>query len=203
MAELYSYDNDWDEKYLSKTLLKSEYKYDFIADEVCNGAFLFPLFSQDFCEELVLDLESFDGWTENRHDNYPTNDVLLKDFNKPLFDIYECILKNILIPATNKLYSIHIKPKEVKEETFIIRYKPSNQSMLDLHHDSSLFTCGIQLSSDLNYIGGDLYMPQHKLSLKAEQGKVLIHPGRLTHKHGVRPVISGEKYSLISFCKYG
>ena len=117
--------------------------------------------------------------------------------------VFLCILKNILIPATNKLYSIHIKPKEVKEETFIIRYKPSNQSMLDLHHDSSLFTCGIQLSSDLIYIGGDLYMPQHKLSLKAEQGKVLIHPGRLTHKHGVRPVVSGEKYSLISFCKYG
>jgi hypothetical protein len=203
MAELYSYNKEWDEEYLSQGLLKSEYNYSFIADEICSGAFLFPLFSQDFCEELVSDLESFENWTENRHDNYPTNDILLKDFNESLYDIYKCIVNNILIPATNKLYDTHFKQEEIQEETFIIRYKPSKQSMLKLHHDSSLFTCGVQLCNNLNYVGGDLYMPQHKLSLKAEQGKVLIHPGRLTHKHGVRPVVSGEKYSLISFCRHG
>ncbi len=203
MAELYSYNKEWDGEYLSQSLLKSEYDYSFIADEICRGAFLFPLFSENFCEELTSDLESFDGWTENRHEHYPTNDVLLKDFNESLYDIYGCILKNILVPAVNALYEMHLKPQNIEEETFIIRYKPSKQSMLDLHHDSSLFTCGIQLSNNLNYMGGELYMPQHKLSLKAEQGKVLIHPGRLTHKHGVRPVVSGEKYSLISFCKNG
>lgn len=202
MNQLNNYSPNWDNKYLSQSLIKSSYNYNFLADEVCSGAFSFPLFSDGFCSELENMLFKFDGWTEGRHKNYPTNDILLKDFDGDLYKIYCCILRNIVIQAVNKLYNSHFKESALKEETFIIRYKPSKQSLLNLHHDSSVFTCGVQLSEPSSYSGGELYMPQHKFAFKSPRGKCLLHPGKLTHRHGVRPVTSGEKYSLISFCNF-
>ena len=40
-----------------------------------------------------------------------------------------------------------------------------------------------------------------KLVLKADQGVVAVHPGMFTHKHGVRPIVSGERYAMVSFCR--
>jgi len=37
--------------------------------------------------------------------------------------------------------------------------------------------------------------------LKAKQGEVAIHPGMMTHQHGVRPIIAGERYAMVSFCR--
>ncbi len=100
----------------------------------------------------------------------------------------------------NKLYDCKIS-KKFQHETFIVRYKPELQSHLDLHHDSSNFTFCVTFSAEKDYEGGGTWFPKHKTLLKAGQGVVAMHPGMMTHQHGVRPIISGQRYAMISFCK--
>jgi len=196
----YSGDN-WDEKYISKELTLTKFKFKLIADEKCFGLYKFPLFSQEFCNKLVSKLKQFDNWTVNRHRLYPTNDILLKNYDKRFYDIYDCILKNILLPALNDLYNFTLDANHLVHETFVIRYKPELQGHLDMHHDHSSFTFCTTFSADNEYEGGGTYFPKHQYFLKAGQGECVIHPGMLTHEHGVRPITSGERYAMVSFCK--
>ena len=70
-----------------------------------------------------------------------------------------------------------------------------------MHHDASSFTLLTTLSSKEDYEGGGTYFPEHKICVKGEQGNMTIHPGNLTHKHGGRPITSGERYIIVSFCR--
>ena len=79
---LFLYDDEWDNKNLSIDLLTTNYNYKLISSNPINGVFLFPLFSRNFCEQIVEKLKDFSEWTENRHKNYPTNDVLIQDFDE-------------------------------------------------------------------------------------------------------------------------
>ena len=90
-----------------------------------------------------------------------------------------------------------------KIETFIIRYRPELQNSLNLHHDASEFSVILNLSKEgEDFEGGGTYFPQHELLLKAPKGHLVMHPGRMTHYHGVRPITSGERYVIVSFCKF-
>ena len=197
---LFDYNEYWDNNNLAPELVISNYNYPLITSEPCFGLFSFPLFSKTFCNDMVERLRFFDNWTVNRHRSYPTNDVLLSDFNSSFSVIYESMLKNIMLPAINKLYDVNFDENFI-HETFIIRYNPNFQGHLDLHHDSSTFTVCVTFSHEDDYEGGGTWFPKHKTLVKSKQGEVVIHPGQLTHQHGVRPIISGERYSMVSFCK--
>lgn len=197
---LFKYNENWDQKYLAPELVLTNFNYQLLSEEHGFGLYTFPLFSKNFCTELISKLKNFNNWTVNRHRTYPTNDVLIQDFDKNFAIIYDNIVRNLLQPALNKLYAMEIGQNFV-HETFIIRYKPELQGHLDLHHDSSTFTFCVTFSSEDDYEGGGTYFPKHKLLLKAGQGVVAIHPGMMTHQHGVRPIIRGERYAMVSFCK--
>ena len=199
--DLFDYEEDvWDKKYLAQELILTNYNYKLVANEHGFGTFSFPLFSKQFCTELITKLKSFNNWTVNRHRTYPTNDVLIEDFDKKFAGIYNSIVYNMLKPALNKLYNCEVNSNFI-HETFIIRYKPELQGHLDLHHDSSSFTFCVTFSSEDDYEGGGTWFPKHNLVLKAKQGEVVMHPGLMTHQHGVRPITSGERYAMVSFCK--
>ena len=191
----------WDKKYLAPELLNTNYNYQLISDEKGFGIYTFPLFSQLFCDELKTNLQSFNDWTENRHKHYPTNDILLKDYNKSLYTIYDCIIRNIILPATNILFTEELNEKKLTHETFIVRYTPDKQGHLSLHNDNSVFSVITTLSAETDYEGGGTLFSKQKLLLKSPAGTVTIHPGRMTHRHGVRPIIGGTRYVIVSFVK--
>ena len=102
---IYNYnDKYWNKKYLSYDLISTNYEAKLITTKVSFGIYQLHFFKDNFCNELVSDLKKFDGWTQNRHKNYPTNDILLKDYNDKLYNLYTCCLKNIVIPIINKIY---------------------------------------------------------------------------------------------------
>ena len=202
---IYKYNSKyWDKKYLSLDLLSTNYEAKLITNKLSFGLYHFHFFKDNFCNELVTDLKKFKGWTKNRHDNFPTNDVLLKEYNSNLYDIYTNCLKNIVLPIINKVYDgSTYKAKKLEHETFIIRYRPELQNSLNLHHDASEFSVILNLSKEgEDFEGGGTYFPQHELLLKASKGHLVMHPGRMTHYHGVRPITSGERYVIVSFCKF-
>ena len=201
---IYKYkQEEWDKKYLSPHLLTTGYEAKLIANKLSFGIYSFHYFTNAFCDELVRDLKKFDNWTKDRHGNYPTNDVLLIDYHPSLYGIYHTCMKNIIVPLVNTLYEgSTFKPEKLEHETFIVRYKPGVQNSLRLHHDASIFSIILNLSEDgVDFEGGGTYFPQHEKLIKEPKGNLVIHPGRMTHWHGVRPITSGERYVIVSFCK--
>jgi len=201
---IYKYkDKEWDNKYLSSHLLTTGYEAKLIANKLSFGIYSFHYFTDAFCDELVSDLKKFNGWTKDRHGNYPTNDVLLRDYHPTLYGIYDTCIKNIVIPIVNTLYEgSTFKKEKLVHETFIVRYKPGVQNSLRLHHDASVFSIILNLSQyGVDFEGGGTYFPQHEKLIKEPKGNLVVHPGRMTHWHGVRPITSGERYVIVSFCK--
>ena len=184
-------------------MLTTGYEAKLIANKLSFGIYSFNYFTNTFCDELVRDLKKFDGWTKDRHGNYPTNDVLLKDYHPTLFGIYDTCIRNIVIPLVNTIYEgSTFKGDKIKHETFIIRYKPGVQNSLRLHHDASVFSIILNLSQEgIDFEGGGTYFPQHEKLIKESKGNLVMHPGKMTHWHGVRPITSGERYVIVSFCR--
>jgi len=198
--DLFEYNEKWDSKNLAPELVLTNYNYKLISQEQSLGLFTYPLFSKQFCSNMIAKLDKFTDWTQNRHRTYPTNDVLIENFDKSFATIYDSIVRHILFPSLNKLYDCEIS-NDFKHETFIVRYRPELQGHLDLHHDSSNFTFCVTFSAEADYEGGGTWFPKHNTLLKAGQGVVAMHPGLMTHQHGVRPIISGQRYAMVSFCK--
>jgi hypothetical protein len=50
-----------------------------------------------------------------------------------------------------------------------------------------------------NFEGGELYYPDHDLIVSPKPGLAVAHPGDINYLHGVKQVISGERYTTPSF----
>ena len=103
---------------------------------------------------------------------------------------------------------------------FVVRYKPSEQSFLRPHHDSSTWTMNVALNkhgedyevSDfasawlvmlLCFVvsqGGGCRFLRYNCSVRdIPKGYALIHPGRLTHYHEGLETTRGTRYIAVSF----
>lgn len=47
-----------------------------------------------------------------------------------------------------------------------------------------------------NYKGGEIYFPEHNVSIKPEQGDLICFPDNPDYIHGVMPITSGTRYTL-------
>ena len=71
--------SDWDKwckKYIHPLVLNKE--YDLAIDEPAPHVYTFPLFTKEFCKELI-ELGETKEWTNDRHEFYPTTDNLLEE----------------------------------------------------------------------------------------------------------------------------
>ena len=179
---------------LTKSSLSKE--WDLVLDEVATDIYSWPLLEKSFCNHIISKAELAGGWTQNRHEFYPTNDMLLESFG--MNEIYNEILKEYVYPAAIHKWDLVGKSwKELKFENFIIKYTPDNQSHLSLHHDYSKVTAITALNEDFE--GGGTYFERQKFLLKNSTGDVSIHPGNITHRHGARPITNGTRYVLVTF----
>ena len=85
-------------------------------------------------------------------------------------------------------------------ENFLAKYIPEAQGHLSFHHDMSDITALVNLSDpNTEYDGGGTYFDRAKALHRGDQGYVSVHPGRVSHRHGARPITSGSRYILVSF----
>lgn len=199
--DLYSYwenPDDWKEKFLTYSARTQE--WDLIIDEPFDNCFSMPLFSQEFCEKIREEAEHSNAWTTDRHEFYPTTDMLLEaiDFTS----IYYEVLKEYVMPASIHAFGLDGKGwDEMESEDFLAKYVPNAQGHLSLHHDASQITALVTLSNFDEYEGGGTYFSHQKKLVKEKQGYVSIHPGNITHKHGARATTKGTRYIIVSFMK--
>jgi len=194
-------DSDWDawkSKYIVQTIAQGQ--WDLLVDEHRDTSiFEFPLFTRKFCEEAVALAESLDKWTIDRHEFYPTNDVLLPEIG--LDKIYSRVLKEIVYPLSIHLWDLEgVGWSSMYSENFLARYTTDRQSHLSLHHDFSNITMVVKLNDEFS--GGGTWFPKYKiLSNPKEIGTATLHPGMVTHLHGARPITTGKRYICVSFMR--
>ena len=159
-----------------------------------------PLFTQEFCEKVREEAEYSKSWTTDRHEFYPTTDMLLETI--AMDRIYYEVLKEYVIPASVYAFQLDGVGWDVMtSEDFLAKYVPDAQGHLSLHHDASNITALVTLSNFEEYEGGGTYFSHQKKLIKEKQGYVSIHPGNITHKHGARATTKGTRYIIVSFMK--
>ena len=193
-------DSDWEawmEKYVNLSIAKGE--YDLMVTDRGDNVYEFPLFTPKFCAEAIALAEAKDEWTIDRHEYYPTNDVLLQEIG--LNDIYNRVLDEVVRPLAIHLWSLEGKSWDAfSNENFMARYTTTRQSHLSLHHDRSHLTMVIKLNDEFS--GGGTWFPKYqKLSNPQEVGTAVLHPGMITHRHGARPITLGKRYITVSFIR--
>ena len=67
-------------------------------DEPFDNCFSMPLFTQEFCEKIREEAEHSEKWTVDRHEFYPTTDMLLETIS--MDRIYYEMLKEFVFPAS-------------------------------------------------------------------------------------------------------
>jgi len=199
--ELYTYyENpiEWKNRFISYSARTQE--WDLITDEPFDNCFTFPLFTEEFCRMIREEAEYANSWTVDRHENYPTTDMLLNviDMN----DIYMDVLREYVMKFSTYIWALEGRGwTSMQSENFLAKYTPNAQGHLSIHHDSSDITCLVQLSDLDEYDGGGTWFRRQKQLVKSPIGYCTIHPGNITHKHGARAVTNGTRYIIVSFMK--
>jgi len=199
--ELYTYNENpqaWINRFVTYSARTKE--WDLITDEPFDNCFSFPLFTEEFCKMIREEAEHCECWTTNRHENYPTTDMVLETIG--LHDTYLEILKQFVMPLSIHMWALSGKGWDnMSSENFLAKYTPDAQGHLGIHHDSSDITCLIQLSDFNEYEGGGTWFKRQKKLVKNAIGYATLHPGNITHKHGARAVTKGKRYIIVSFMK--
>ena len=200
-SDLYTYfdnPNEWKEKFIAYSARTKE--WDLIIDEPFDNCFSMPLFTKEFCEKIREEAEYADSWTTDRHEYYPTTDMLLDQID--MTEIYYDILKEYVFPACKFAFQLDGQGwDDMESEDFLAKYTSDAQGHLSLHHDHSNITALVTLSSFDEYEGGGTWFSHQKKLIKEKQGYVSIHPGNITHKHGARATTNGKRYIIVSFMK--
>lgn len=186
----------WKKKWLSYEALTKE--WDLITDEPIADVFTFKLFTDEFCEEAIKLANKKDQWEDDRHEFYPTIDVLLSKIG--LDEAYSRVLKEYVYPCAIHLWTLEGPDwGNMYSENFMIKYTEEKQGHLSLHHDFSDISCVLALNEE--YEGGGTYFARQKALHKGKRGYISMHPGAITHLHGGRPVHKGQRYIAVSFCR--
>lgn len=201
----------WEKKYLHPHYLENINSLEKISyRELADGIYVFPLFTQIFCKEIIEIAEKYNKWSpgknnhidkrlgENYYENFPTVDVQLFQLDLKLF--WEKIVSQYISKLASFFYS-NYKTKGVNL-AFVVRYKLDEQPSLSPHHDSSTYTVNIALNNGngIDYNGGGCRFIRQNIVLKnQEPGYCCIHPGRLTAYHEGLPITEGTRYILVSF----
>ncbi|MEM3062372.1 MAG: glycosyltransferase family 25 protein [Nitrososphaerota archaeon] len=199
---------EWERKYLHPLYLQyKDHQKDLVYEELCPDIYNFPLFTEEFCKELIGIMEKSNRWSQggNSHydprlglyENYPTVDQHL--FQVGLGKQWEEIVMEYIAPVAKLLYC-NYKTKGV-HLAFVVRYKVGEQEKLDPHHDASTYSINVALNHyGTDFEGGGTYFVRQKYTVRGQKvGTALIHPGRLTAYHSGLPITSGVRYILVSF----
>ena len=211
---IYYYNDNWKDKYIHPELLTKDWEiipYEFENRGVGTDIYCIPIFNKIFCDELLSiahtapegeTIQEVDGepvlmagWGTNRHVNYPTYDIELKSLG--LYSVYEAFMNEFIYPLMYFIYKEYKQPPTLVSESFLVKYTSNNKS-LGCHMDSSLASVNISLND--SFVGGGTYFPKQKLLQQPKLGYGIIHPGGVSHKHGAKSILKGERYQLVSFC---
>ena len=172
-------------------------------DEVGPDILKLQIFTPVFCKELIECAEKLDTWSQGgeKHydkrshniEHYPTQDTHMNQIG--LDEMWKFVMKNYISPLIWKTYKYAYAGINM---AFIVKYSMDGQKELRPHHDSAAFTTCLCLNNEFEG-GGVHFCRQNQTLVNKDIGSVIVHPGRVTHRHQGLPISKGVRYLLISF----
>ncbi|XP_051887865.1 2-oxoglutarate and iron-dependent oxygenase domain-containing protein 2 [Pristis pectinata] len=163
----------------------------------------FPVFTVEFCRQLVEELENFEcsDMPKGRPNTMNNYGVLLNELG---FDemFITSLREDYLQPITSLLYPDYGGQGMDSHKAFVVKYAVNQDRDLSFHYDNAEVTLNVSLGKDFNE--GNLYfgdMRQVRVSqsecveIEHRVGHGLLHRGQ--HCHGALPISSGERWNLI------
>ena len=153
-----------------------------------------------FAKQIIVAADECGCYRSDRHKNYKTNDLPLSCIQAVSGQVFG-LLKEKLCTALSKIY--RISPQRVSmREVFVVKYDAEGQDAfrgLDMHEDGSAYSFNALLNDPSEFTGGGTLFEESGLTLRPQQGEVLIHRGKLRHA-GVQ-ITAGRRYVLVGFIR--
>ena len=175
-----------------------------------TGVRVFPKYwSPAECGELITHVSSISGWEAAAMGKYQDNEVVSRFIDRDLRDVdvlnlEATALSNPFLRKPGLLDLINTELNCTGERisrTMVSRY--SFGSHIRPHTDTGFFDTSrlatVVLYLNEGFEGGNIYFPDLGIELKPETGDLLTFYSEF--KHGVRPIVSGHRFSLVAFCE--
>jgi hypothetical protein len=189
-----------------------------LVTEVGPGIYAFDLFSSQFCDYLIDEVDSFESSKLPCRRPNTMNKLGLVVNDIGLEPIMTAIVERLIAPMCKVLYgpSEEIVSALDHHHSFVVRYRrtetPSSDDNdgsrgLDMHHDASEATLNVCLGRD-DFTSGGLRFCGHygnadhrltQLVHSHTKGRAILHLGR--HRHGADNIESGERINLIVWAR--
>lgn len=161
------------------------------------------VYSIDTCRFIIEECEiyanKYGGWTTQRHNNYPTTDLPVKDI-PTIFRLISSSFVKILdkISRSYNLDTGCISNNIAFNilDVFVIKYDCDKQNSLSMHNDGNFISFSILLNGTNEFEGGGTYFDDG-LTCHLNQGDMIVHSGLV--KHSGLPVTKGVRYLLVGF----
>jgi hypothetical protein len=172
--------------------------FDFIGNSKNNIKVFHNFLSNDQCNEIINNLDE----STSLNIEGVWQDRIFAEFSFPIKT--KKILKMFrlkLKPFLEKEYLVKLLPNSLNQH--IVKWSPGEE--MEPHIDD-IGTVYNHISSILylndNYDGGEIFFPQHEITIKPIQGDLLCFPGNLNYKHGVKKVNNGTRYTMTSWFRF-
>ena len=159
--------------------------------------------SNFLCDYIVDMAEEYasenGGWCIDRHNKYPTTDLVIDNIPTIKNIIYKIINYHIY-PKMSKCYNVDKMLLNV-DEVFIVKYDVNGQKELEKHIDKKHLSFNILLND--NFEGGGTYFYDSNNNselINIDKGNCIIHPGNIYHS--ARSITKGNRYVLVGFISY-
>jgi len=163
--------------------------------------------SPEEAESMIKYFESFSSnWGDIAFYNSSGMGVAAQDqnlinFNLPI-DFFSAI-KNKYKEAVETIFGRKVRPNTSHAQKWIVGgFAPphSDNSDNDGHPNAfeiNKFVGILYLNED--YEGGEIYFPDHKIEFKPKAYSYIVFPGGIENIHGVKEVLKGVRYTMVSF----
>lgn len=176
-------------------------------DEVSPGVFSFDLFSPEFCDLLVAEVDNYEATTLPRRRPNTMNKFGLILNEIGLEPVMSDLLAVFIGPMCRDLYPLENVSKGLDHHhTFVVVYSQTGDKGLDMHHDASEVTLNVCLGRDFTGSGlvfcghaGRTDHRKHRHLYSHKKGRAVIHLGR--QRHGADSISSGERMNLIMWAR--
>lgn len=134
--------------------------------------------------------------------NRQCSSTILKNTNMDIYNLIDSYIDK-MASVINETYSCRVS----KRPPCIIRWfagieqRPHADKQMNDGSPNPFPTYDINSLFYYNddFEGGELYYPDHGITIKPEPGLAVFHPGDINYLHGVKMVTSGERYTTPAF----
>ena len=157
--------------------------------------FMFPVFSEAYCDWLIAFAESRNKWRFNDYDPYTAWETDLKRLSRWTWAAHKRqVFPNVLSAMTEGMFGYQLTELV---NSFLIKYEPTHCDSMGMHYDEdSLFSVSINLNDGFD--GGHMtFLRYQNYRICPPKGWGVLFAGTPMMMHEAHPVRTGTRYVMV------